>query len=81
MNAMQRAQAPTPPFFKRLQAIGLTLATVSTAILTLPVTLPATLLTIAAYTAVAGTVASGVSQLAVDDREKAQSKKVIRNKF
>lgn len=66
MNVIQRAQSPTPRFFKKLRTIGLGLATLSTAVLTLPVVLPTVLVTVAGYTAVAGTVLSGVSQLTVD---------------
>ncbi len=66
MTVMQRAAAPTPRFFQQLKMIGITLATVSGALLTAPVTLPAIITTIAGYLAVAGTVATAVSQVAVE---------------
>lgn len=60
-----RVQSPTPRFFKRLKATGIALAGVSAAILTAPVALPAIVVTIAGYTAVAGAVIGAVSQVAV----------------
>ncbi len=70
MDFIERAQAPTPKFFKILRTIGLALLAVSGAILTAPVTLPAVVVTIAGYTAVAGGVLSAVSQVTVDDGKK-----------
>ncbi|MBX2888014.1 MAG: hypothetical protein KF829_05125 [Ferruginibacter sp.] len=63
---IQRVSAPTPKFFKTLRNIGLILAAVSTTIITAPVALPAAVVTVAGYLAVAGTIASAVSQTAVD---------------
>ena len=65
MNVIQRAKAPTPKFFKTLRTIGLVLAGVSGSILAAPVALPAVLVTVAGYVAVAGGVISAVSQTAV----------------
>lgn len=70
MEFIERAQAPTPKFFKILRTIGLALLAVSGAILTAPVTLPVVVITIAGYTAVAGGVLSAVSQITVDDSKK-----------
>lgn len=70
MDFIERAQAPTPKFFKILRTIGLALLAVSGAILTAPVTLPVVVVTIAGYTAVAGGVLSAVSQVTVDDGKK-----------
>ena len=68
MNTIvNRATAPTPKFFKVLRNIGLALATIGGAILTAPVVLPAVVVTVGGYLAVAGGVLSAVSQLAVDD--------------
>jgi hypothetical protein len=64
MNILQRVSLPTPGFFKTLRNIGLTLAAVSTVIITAPVSLPAVITTIAGYLAVAGGVMSAVSQAA-----------------
>ena len=62
---VNRMGRKTPPFFKKIRNIGLMLATVSAAIVAAPVAVPAVLIKIAGYLAVAGTVASTVSQTAV----------------
>lgn len=62
---INRVQAPTPPFFKKLRTIGLILAAVSSTIVAAPVALPAVVIQIAGYLAVASTVASAVSQTAI----------------
>ena len=70
MNIVQRYQKPTPKFFRVLRNIGIALATAGGAIIAAPVALPATLVTVATYMAVAGTVATAVSQAVVsDDKE------------
>lgn len=58
----QRLQAPTPRFFKQIRNVGLVLAAVSATILAAPVALPAAVVQAAGYLAVAGSVASAVSQ-------------------
>ena len=63
---IQRVSSPTPKFFKTLRNIGLILAAVSTAIVTAPIALPAAVVTVAGYLAVAGGIASAISQTAVD---------------
>ncbi len=65
-NIVQRVQAPTPKFFKKLRNIGLAIAAVATTIVAAPVALPAVLIKIAGYLAVASGVASAVSQTAVE---------------
>lgn len=67
---IERAQAPTPKFFKVLRTVGLTLLAVSGSILAAPVALPAGIVTLAGYLAVAGGVASAVSQVTVTERLK-----------
>ena len=67
MNLIQRAQSSTPGFFKKLRNIGLILAAVSAAIISAPVALPATVVTIAGYAAVAGSVIGAVSQLTTEE--------------
>lgn len=66
MTIVERVKAPTPKFFKTLRTIGLALAAVGGAILTAPVAVPAALVTIAGYVALAGGVMTAVSQTAVD---------------
>ncbi len=70
MNVVQRAKAPTPKFFKILRTIGLALLAVSGSIIAAPVVLPAVVVTIAGYSAVAGGVLSAVSQITVDEQAK-----------
>lgn len=64
MEAVQRAKARTPRFFRKLRNLSLTLAAVSGAILAAPIALPAIVITGAGYIALAGSVAGAVSQLA-----------------
>lgn len=66
MSVLQRAAAPTPRFFQKLKAVGITLATISGVILASPVALPAIVATLAGYAGVAGAVATAVSQVAVE---------------
>jgi len=66
MNVVERAKAPTPKFFKVLRTIGLALLAVSGSIIAAPVALPAVVVTVAGYAAVAGGVLSAVSQITVD---------------
>jgi ABC-type xylose transport system permease subunit len=65
MNLIERAVSPTPTFFQKLRNIGLALAAISAAIIASPVALPAIVVTVAGYLAVAGTVLSAVSQVTV----------------
>ena len=63
---ISRMQAPTPPFFKKLRNIGIALTAVSIALTTAPFALPLVVVKIAGYLAIAGSVASAVSQAAVE---------------
>ncbi len=65
LTIKQRVAAPTPPFFKKLRAAGALLVAVSAALLAGP--LPAILTKVAGYLAVAGSVATAISQTAVDE--------------
>ncbi|MGK9123936.1 hypothetical protein M1D52_07440 [Olivibacter sp. SA151] len=62
-----RIKSPTPKFFKKIRTIGLALGAIGGALLTAPITLPATVVTIAGYLATAGIVASAISTVAKDD--------------
>ncbi len=64
---IDRAKAPTPKFFKKLRNIGLALAAISAAIVTAPIALPAAVVTVAGYVAVASGVISAVSQITTTD--------------
>ena len=69
MNVLERAQAPTPKFFKLLRSVGIIVATIGGAILTAPIALPAALLSVGGYLTVAGGVISAISQITVDDKK------------
>ena len=70
MNIAERVKAPTPKFFKTLRTIGLGLAALGGGILAAPVAVPAAVVTIAGYVALAGGVMTAVSQTAVDTNSK-----------
>ena len=65
-NIINRAKAPTPKFFRVLRNIGIGLAAVSATLLAAPIALPAVIITVAGYAAVAGAMLTAVSQLTVD---------------
>jgi hypothetical protein len=65
MKFSERIKKPTPPFFKKLRNIG---------ILAAPITLPSIVLSIATYLAVAGTVATTISQAVVSDTKEENAK-------
>lgn len=69
MNILERAEAPTPKFFKTLRTIGLVMAAVGSCVLTAPVTLPAVVVTVAGYLTVAAGVLTAVSQVTVDEHK------------
>ncbi|MFY0628451.1 MAG: hypothetical protein JXR07_19295 [Reichenbachiella sp.] len=69
MGIIERMKAPTPKFFRVLRNIGLALAAASGAVLTAPISVPATVITAATYVAVAGSVITAVSQVTVDEEE------------
>jgi uncharacterized membrane protein HdeD (DUF308 family) len=72
MNAIKRAKAPTPKFFKVLRNIGLALAAVGGTVLAVPIALPAIVTSAAGYLAVAGGVISAVSQLTTEKADGTQ---------
>ncbi len=78
MNVVERAKAPTPKFFRVLRTVGLALLAVSGSIVAAPVALPAIVVTVASYAAVAGTILSAVSQVTVDDDAKREHEIVKR---
>ncbi|SFS33268.1 hypothetical protein SAMN05660206_101191 [Sphingobacterium wenxiniae] len=75
MNVLERAQAPTPKFFKVLRSIGLIVAAVGGAIVTAPVALPVAVVTVGGYLTVAGGVLSAISQITVVDKDKPEGSK------
>lgn len=73
MNIIKRAKAPTPKLFKKIRNAGLAIAAVGGAVLASPVALPAVLIKAAGYLAVAGGLASAVSQVTTGDKEKTKT--------
>ena len=69
MKIIERYQKPTPKFFRVLRNIGIVLATAGGAIIAAPISIPSTIITIATYMTVAGTVATAVSQAVVSDEK------------
>lgn len=66
LTVKDRLASPTPRFFKKLRNVGLVLAALSASLLAAPVALPAIVITVAGYIAVAGTVVTAVSQVTVE---------------
>jgi hypothetical protein len=60
-----RMKKPTPKFFRKLRNIGVSLAAIAGTLLAAPVALPAVIIKVAGYLAVAGGVMGTVSQTAV----------------
>jgi len=79
MNIIDRAQAPTPKFFKVMRSVGLIVAAAGAAILTAPVVLPTAIVTVGGYLAVAGSVLSAISQVTVDDNRVKKDPEEINN--
>lgn len=77
MNIIDRAQAPTPKFFKVMRSVGLIVAAAGAAILTAPVALPAAIVAAGGYLTVAGSVISAISQVTVDDNRTMQKTEEI----
>ena len=69
LNLVERVKAPTPKWFKIVRAIGITLTAVGGAILTAPVAIPATIVTVAGYLALGGPIATAVAQTAIQAEE------------
>lgn len=70
MSLVERLQAPTPKFFKKLRTIGLILVAAGGTIIASPIALPVAVVTAAGYLVVAGSVATAVSQAAVEEGDK-----------
>lgn len=62
----ERIVSPTPKFFKKLRRFGLSLSALSGALIAIP-NVPALIVAIAGYTAVAGGVIVAVAQCAVEN--------------
>lgn len=75
MKIIERYKKPTPKFFRILRNIGIALATAGGAIIAAPLSIPATIITIATYMTVAGTVATAVSQAVIKDDDTSEKQK------
>jgi len=64
-----RCGEETPPFFKKLRMVGSMVAAAGTAVIAAPVALPAVVVTVGGYLIVGGTVATAVSQAAIEDSQ------------
>ncbi len=69
LSLLDRIKAPTPRFFKTLRNIGVALAAAGGVILASPVAVPAALISVAGYIALAGGIITAVSQTAVQHDE------------
>lgn len=74
---VERYKAETPPFFKKLRLVGLTLAAAGGVLVASPIAIPAVVVTIGGYLIVAGSVATAVSQAAVTNETEEAKKKSI----
>jgi hypothetical protein len=63
----KRWDAKTPKFFKKIIKLGVGVGVVGGVIATLPVSLPAAIVTLGGYIAATGTVAAAVAKLTVED--------------
>lgn len=69
MKLTKRYTKKTPKFSRKLRNIGIALATAGGVIIAAPIALPTIVISNATYLAVAGTVATAVSQTVVSDNE------------
>lgn len=73
-NLVRRATSPTPPFWKQVRKYSLIIGGITAGLLTLPVSLPAAVVTGATILgSIAGTAAA-VAQLTKDDHDSSQDK-------
>lgn len=66
LSLVQRLTATTSKFFRIIRNVGLVLAAAGGAIIAAPITLPLTLVTVAGYLTVAGSVMTAVAQATVE---------------
>jgi hypothetical protein len=62
MKLIERIQAPTPALYRKIRNTGMVLAATGATVLGAPVALPVILVKAAGYLALAGSVASAISQ-------------------
>lgn len=76
---LERWKAKTPIFFKRLQKIGLVIGSVAGVIATAPISLPASVVTLAGYLTVASGTIAAISQLTVDNTVNEEPKELLKD--
>lgn len=69
MGIKERFMAKTPPFFRKLRAIGLSLVAAGGVLATTPESLPEIIVRIGGYLIVAGSVMTAVSQAVAKGEE------------
>ncbi|MBI2722935.1 MAG: hypothetical protein HYX39_12240 [Bacteroidetes bacterium] len=74
-NLVQRIKSETPPFFKKIRTGGLILVAAGGVLVASPIALPAMAVTVGGYLIVAGTVATAISQAAVEGGQDRVKKK------
>lgn len=65
MKILHRITSPTPPFFRKVRNLGIILTAIASAVIGLPIALPAVVLEIAGALAIAGAVMAGLGQTTV----------------
>lgn len=68
-SIVERMTQQTPKFFKKVRNTGLILTAIATTLVATPIGLPALLVKVSGYLAVAGAVAGAVSQVTVVNEE------------
>ena len=76
MELKKRWKAKTPTFWKKVQRIAIVAGGVAGVLLAAPITLPAAVISAAAYVVTAGTVAATLSQLTVENTEDVTNKQI-----
>lgn len=66
MNILDRVKSPTPKFWKKIQKVGIALGAIGGTLITLPVALPAGIITLAGYLTAIGATVAAVSQVTVE---------------
>jgi ABC-type xylose transport system permease subunit len=74
MALLERWNAPTPKFWKRVQKIGLAAGAVGAVLIAAPIALPAAVVTIGGYLVTAGSITAALSQLTVEDTKELDEK-------
>ena len=69
MCVVDRLNATTPPFFKKLRTIGIMVGVVGGAIAAAPVALPVAIVSLSGYLITAGSILTAVSSITVDESE------------